>query len=853
MRNTGPTVIGGDLGCLRGEGGLENQVSLYAEALKRLPDYSVSLAYRRTRQDVFSIQNAIEKLGLTDRFRIYPYYTFCERYPLKKTDCDFWLDGTESKFSDVLDPERSATKTALFMTSFHPLKQEGNSRLMRDWIRRMRESGYRVHVLYYRYDHNVVHEALRHAARREYDNYVEVDVETPLVGRNQDGLNVNVDDWCGPEYLDAVEELCQEFAYDIALVNYPFMTAAFERVPAYTKKLFLTHDSFIDRNRRMLAQGYPNAGWVSIDREGEALACQRSDSVIALQEGEAETFRELAGEDADVRLIPPIFEPVECNSSPSRGKLRIGYFGSRNWVNEQNFAEYMKEWLKYPELVEQSELVVGGGVCDHLSDFLSDKNAKHPALKLLGRVDDLFDFFAQCDIVINPERGGTGIKIKSLETMAYGRPLLATIAGAVGLGSSSRFHQAAGFAEIAALTAELVRDPSLVEKLKSETKATYDAYRARHEAAMVSLLGPKIEAKASIPTTPRVSIVIPFYNVEAFIGECLESVARQSYSDLEVILVDDVSPDGSRAIAEEFCRNHRNFKLVTHKVNQGLGPARNTGVQHATGRYITFLDSDDRFSSSSAIKKLVSIAENTNCQVVAGSARRLKPDGSLEPFDEVAEKERATTTSDRLQGDDAYKAVIGSGDSYLPMRAWGYLIDSALCRQSGLEFPAKPHEDMPYVPVLCAQANFVVYSREVCVDYRERAGGISTTRMSTEKLVEMGGLWQFTKEINGRFELERHNGDAALASLAHLAWRCATNGIHDSDRTFLIDEFKRQIADATQVSNTEFLVRTHKSLRWALHELDFTGTDRRDIMDCLPVETFIQLHQGELGLMETKS
>src|SRR5690606_36245714 len=161
--------------------------------------------------------------------------------------------------------------------------------------------------------------------------------------------------------------------------------AIFDRVSAYTTKILLTHDSFVDRNKRMLAQGYPESGWMSIDQEGERLACQRSDVVVAMQEHEAAGFRKVC--DADrVRVGAPIFDRVEIEHPNLDGQLKIGYFGSSNWVNEQNLGEYLKHWVKDPELAAKSKILIAGGVCETLKDFFPSSLLKKVNPTLVGRV-----------------------------------------------------------------------------------------------------------------------------------------------------------------------------------------------------------------------------------------------------------------------------------------------------------------------------------------------------------------------------------------------------------------------------------------------------------------------------------
>ena len=89
-----------------------------------------------------------------------------------------------------------------------------------------------------------------------------------------------------------------------------------------------------------------------------------------------------------------------------------------------------------------------------------------------------------------------------------------------------------------------------------------------------------------------ISIIVPIYNVEEYLEECLESIRNQTYTNIEVILVNDGSIDGSKEICERFCQQDNRFKLVTQE-NQGLSAARNRGVKETIGEYIMFVDSDD--------------------------------------------------------------------------------------------------------------------------------------------------------------------------------------------------------------------------------------------------------------------
>lgn len=111
------------------------------------------------------------------------------------------------------------------------------------------------------------------------------------------------------------------------------------------------------------------------------------------------------------------------------------------------------------------------------------------------------------------------------------------------------------------------------------------------------------------------SIIIPIYNVEKYLTECIESVLNQSFKSFEVILVNDGSTDSSGAICDQY-KNHPNVKVI-HKENGGLSDARNCGIEAATGQYLIFIDSDDYWNSNQALDNLYEqIKENPGVDVI---------------------------------------------------------------------------------------------------------------------------------------------------------------------------------------------------------------------------------------------
>ncbi|MDR1641739.1 MAG: glycosyltransferase [Clostridiales bacterium] len=102
-----------------------------------------------------------------------------------------------------------------------------------------------------------------------------------------------------------------------------------------------------------------------------------------------------------------------------------------------------------------------------------------------------------------------------------------------------------------------------------------------------------LNAESGFEEKPLISVLLPAYNVEKYIAKCIESVIHQTYTNLEIIIVDDCSPDNSGQIAEEYAKKDNRIKVFHHAKNEGLSAVRNKGIENATGEYVTFVDSDD--------------------------------------------------------------------------------------------------------------------------------------------------------------------------------------------------------------------------------------------------------------------
>lgn len=118
-----------------------------------------------------------------------------------------------------------------------------------------------------------------------------------------------------------------------------------------------------------------------------------------------------------------------------------------------------------------------------------------------------------------------------------------------------------------------------------------------------------------------VSIVVPVYKTEKYLDDCVQSILRQDYPSLEILLIDDGSPDGCPALCDGYAAAHENVSVI-HQKNMGLGLSRNTGMYAAHGKYIFFVDSDDCLDGVSAIRLLVEKAEGEQADITVGCYRR---------------------------------------------------------------------------------------------------------------------------------------------------------------------------------------------------------------------------------------
>ncbi|MFM9367029.1 CDP-glycerol glycerophosphotransferase family protein [Streptomyces sp. Da 82-17] len=214
---------------------------------------------------------------------------------------------------------------------------------------------------------------------------------------------------------------------------------------------------------------------------------------------------------------------------------------------------------------------------------------------------------------------------------------------------------------------------------------------------------------------PRFSVIVPAYNVQAYLHEALHSVLRQSFTDLELIAVDDCSPDGSGEIIDELAAADPRVRPVHLTENVGLGRARNAGMEHATGDYLVFLDGDDTLTPGALAATADRLKETGSPDVLVYDYARTYWTGR-----EVRNMQARQVTED---GPAPFRLAERPGLLNLLMVVWNKAYSREFIAREGFRFPPGYYEDTPWTyPVLMAAETIATLDR-VCVHYRQRRQG----------------------------------------------------------------------------------------------------------------------------------
>lgn len=257
------------------------------------------------------------------------------------------------------------------------------------------------------------------------------------------------------------------------------------------------------------------------------------------------------------------------------------------------------------------------------------------------------------------------------------------------------------------------------------------------------------------------SIVVPIYNVEKYLRECIDSILSQSFNDFELILVDDGSKDSSPSICDEYAKKDGRIKVI-HKQNGGLSDARNVGTYEANGRYIVYIDSDDYYCDKDFLKKLHQKASETDSDVIAYKFKKY-----LEASNEFVECKFNCPDFDKIESLAERIDYLVKQDAFY-CSAWSKSFKRSIVSANNIEFEkGLLGEDQEWYYHLLLKISSIEFLDEPFVVYRQRSNSIT----SSWKIKNLKDCVYIIEKWSGKIqnsELDNNYKNSLLNSVAKL-------------------------------------------------------------------------------------
>jgi hypothetical protein len=336
----------------------------------------------------------------------------------------------------------------------------GNRRRIYFLCRRIRQLGGEIHFLHYPTEEEWSRSVPLADQRRmiaEWDAYYVAPVTRRLYAPPA-GADHAIDEWWDPSLGDMLSWLFQVQDFDVFVVNYVWLSKAFDFAPPGVLKIVDTHDRFSGRRAMFEGQGLA-PDYFHTDEDNERTGLQRADIVWAIKSSEEAAFRCIT--DRPVLTLVHA-EPVVREWPRSRsGVLRLGIAGSNNDINIVNFRRFLAiagDYIRRTQL--PCEIVVAGSCCDRLNDLT------YPFVRRMGRLASMDAFYDEVDVVLGPMEFSTGLKVKIGEALAHAKAIVAHEHCFDGYAPTHPFHTLPSFAAMMQACRDIVRAPQLVDDLE---------------------------------------------------------------------------------------------------------------------------------------------------------------------------------------------------------------------------------------------------------------------------------------------------------------------------------------------------------------------------------------------------
>lgn len=368
-------------------------------------------------------------------------------------------------------------KNLLVFSSFptFPL-QQGSSRRTWNLLNEIKKNNYNIHMVYYgAYKNN----KNNYDKLRKYFDTLTL-LEKNVEYKRRDGKNYFIDDLYEEGLGEQVKKICETLDIDIVLCNYVFHSKVLEYLPSNIYKAIDTIDIFTNK--------YKTENWYSFSKEEEAKGLNRANLLIAIQDKEKKYFEQISN--SKVVTIKHIDESKFIEKKYDKIH-KIGILSSGHKQDLLAVQSFLKEFKKFIQKTNSTiELHIAGKICNILSK--SEVDSKQ--IKLLYLVDNLDDFYGSIDLICSVPLDGTGLKIKTVEALSYGLPIIATNCASEGIDSDSEFHSCASIVEVFDKLKLLISDQYSLNNLSLLSQELFLTYKAKNDQALNDTF-PHIEKK----------------------------------------------------------------------------------------------------------------------------------------------------------------------------------------------------------------------------------------------------------------------------------------------------------------------------------------------------------------------
>ena len=346
-------------------------------------------------------------------------------------------------------------------TPSHP-QNAGNRKRIYNVAKYLKSLGNKIHFVYFTQEG--LYSQQQNDMQKEWDSLtiIKKEIEYTL---NGDGYYL-ADDWYQDNIGSIVQQKCIEYNIQIILVINLFQSKLLEYLPSHMLKLIDAQEKFTNRHIMLKESGIKPDYYYTIESE-EKIALERADKILAIQDKEAEFFKTILSKPVEVLNHIEISQILDRKYSTLN---KLGFIGSGNSINLKSMNEFINKFITFIENNKfDITLEIAGSICNKL-------DIDHKNINLLGFVDSEKDFYSNVDLIINPLITGTGLKIKSVEALSFGVPIISTKIGFDGLKSDLKLHDLDSIDEMLYEIEKIYNNTLILDELSQKSIEIFNIY-----------------------------------------------------------------------------------------------------------------------------------------------------------------------------------------------------------------------------------------------------------------------------------------------------------------------------------------------------------------------------------------